>query len=32
MLIKIPSVLYSGLDALPVDVEVNIANRGIAGI
>ncbi|MBU4082537.1 YifB family Mg chelatase-like AAA ATPase [Patescibacteria group bacterium] len=31
MLSKIPSVLYSGLEALPVDVEVNIASRGLPG-
>jgi len=31
MLIKIPSVLYSGLEALPVDVEVNVASRGLPG-
>jgi len=31
MLTKIPSVLYSGLEALPVDVEVNVASRGLPG-
>jgi len=31
MLIKIPSVLYLGLDTLAVDVEVNVANRGLPG-
>jgi len=30
-LTKIPSVLYSGLETLPVDVEVNIASRGLPG-
>ena len=30
-LTKIPSVLYSGLEALPVDVEVNVASRGLPG-
>lgn len=30
-LTKISSVLYSGLEALPVDVEVNIASRGMPG-
>lgn len=28
---KIPSVLYSGLDTLSVDVEVNVASRGLPG-
>ncbi len=31
MLTKIPSVLYSGLETMPVDVEVNIASRGLPG-
>ena len=31
MLSKIPSVLYSGLETLPVDVEVNVASRGLPG-
>lgn len=31
MLTKIPSVLFSGLEALPVDVEVNVASRGLPG-
>jgi len=31
MLTKIPSVLYSGLETLPVDVEVNVASRGLPG-
>jgi len=31
MLTKIPSVLYLGLDTLAVDVEVNVANRGLPG-
>jgi magnesium chelatase family protein len=30
-LTKISSVLYSGLEALPVDVEVNVASRGLPG-
>jgi len=30
-LTKIPSVLFSGLETLPVDVEVNIATRGLPG-
>ena len=31
MLTKIPSILYSGLETLPVDVEVNVASRGLPG-
>ena len=31
MLTKIPSVLFSGLEILPVDVEVNVASRGLPG-
>ena len=31
MLTKISSVLYSGLETLPVDVEVNVASRGLPG-
>jgi len=31
MLTKIPSVLFSGLETLPVDVEVNVASRGLPG-
>ncbi len=30
-LTKIPSVLYFGLETLPVDVEVNVASRGLPG-
>ena len=30
-LTKIPSVLFSGLETLPVDVEVNVASRGLPG-
>ncbi len=31
MLTKISSVLYSGLETIPVDVEVNVANKGLPG-
>lgn len=31
MLVKLPSVLYLGLDAVAVDIEVNVASRGLPG-